>query len=154
MASAATRCTTSSAGLGMEPGGTVLGRITIPGRPENVREARAFVAKTISDKCRCADVVLLLTSEIVTNAVLHSRSARMGGTLTLLVVEAAGGVRIQVADDGSDLSTPVVKRDPCTAGDGHGLMLVQALADEWGYVREESETTVWFWLAASTLRGG
>jgi anti-sigma regulatory factor (Ser/Thr protein kinase) len=137
----------------MEPGGTVLGRITIPGRPENVREARAFVAKTLGDKCPAADVVLLLTSEIVTNAVLHSRSARSGGTLTLLVTEAGGGVRIQVADDGSELNIPVVKRDPCTAGDGHGLLLVQALADDWGYVRERSETTVWFWLARSTLRG-
>jgi anti-sigma regulatory factor (Ser/Thr protein kinase) len=154
MSSAVTRCTASSDGLAKEPGGTVLGRITIPGRPENVREARAFVAKALGDKWPATDVALLLTSEIVTNAVLHSRSARAGGTLTLLVTEAEGGLRVQVCDGGSDFSIPVVKRDPCTAGDGHGLLLVQALADNWGYVRHESETTVWFWLADSTLRRG
>jgi hypothetical protein len=26
---------------------------------------------------------------------------------------------------------------------------VQALADQWGYVREETGTTVWFWLGGT-----
>jgi hypothetical protein len=30
--------------------------------------------------------------------------------------------------------------------EGHGLLLVQTLADQWGYVRDEVGTTVWFWL--------
>jgi anti-sigma regulatory factor (Ser/Thr protein kinase) len=125
---------------------TVLGSITIPGRPQHVREARSFVAKALGDRNPVADVALLLTSEIVTNAVLHSRSARAGGAVTLSVSEVSGRLRIEVCDDGSDLSIPVVKSDPCSAGDGHGLLLVQALADEWGYARDESQTTVWFGL--------
>jgi hypothetical protein len=44
------------------------------------------------------------------------------------------------------LSIPVVKGHGCVSG-GHGLFLVQTLADQWGYVRDESGTMVWFWLA-------
>jgi hypothetical protein len=46
---------------------------------------------------------------------------------------------------GSELSTLVVKGHGCVWG-GHGLFLAQTLADQWGYVRDEAGTTVWFWL--------
>ena len=55
-------------------------------------------------------------------------------------------MRIEVTDEGSELSSPVVKGHGCVSG-GHGLFLVQTLADQWGYVRDELGTTVWFWLA-------
>ncbi len=63
----------------------------------------------------------------------------------LVVIEIGDGIRVEVADDGSDLSAPVVKGD-ISASDGHGLFLVQSLAHQWGYVRDEAGTTVWFWL--------
>ncbi len=128
-------------------GAAVLGSLTIPGRPEHVREARAFVAKSLGDLHPSADNAILLTSELVTNAVMHSSSRCHGGTVTLVLMETAGGVRIEVADQGSDLSSPVVRGD-VYASDGHGLFLVQTLADQWGYLRDETGTTVWFWLAA------
>jgi hypothetical protein len=56
-----------------------------------------------------------------------------------------GGLRIEVADSGSALSIPVVKGEVYESG-GHGLFLVQTMADQWGYVRGEIGTTVWFWL--------
>jgi hypothetical protein len=28
---------------------------------------------------------------------------------------------------------------------------VQTLADQWGYVRDETGTTVWFWLSGTTM---
>jgi anti-sigma regulatory factor (Ser/Thr protein kinase) len=86
---------------------------------------------------------VLLASEIVTNAVLHSNSRRPGGTVTITVVLVGAGTRIEVTDQGSDLSAPVVKGDGCVSG-GHGLSLVQTLAEQWGYVRDELGTTVWF----------
>jgi anti-sigma regulatory factor (Ser/Thr protein kinase) len=79
---------------------------------------------------------------------MHSDSRRAGGSVTVLMIETAGGLRVEVADDGSDLSAPVVRGD-VYASDGHGLYLVQALADQWGYVREETGTTVWFWLGGT-----
>lgn len=130
-------------------GAGVLGSLTIPGRPERVREARSFVAKALGDLHPGRDTAILLTSELVTNAVTHSNSRCAGGTVTLLVIESAGGVRIEVADQGSDCSLPVVRGD-IYASDGHGLFLVQTLADQWGYLREAARTTVWFWLSGAS----
>ena len=124
---------------------SVLGSLTIPGRPEHVRDARSFVEKCLGEVNPVTDVAVLLASETVTNAVLHSNSRRPGGTVTNTVVLVAGGTRIEVTDQGSDLSTPVVKGHGCVSG-GHGLFLVQTLADQWGYVRDELGTTVWFFL--------
>jgi anti-sigma regulatory factor (Ser/Thr protein kinase) len=87
-----------------------------------------------------------MTSELVTNAVLHSNSRRPDGTVMITVLDSTGGVRVEVADSGSELTAPMVRADVFSA-DGHGLFLVQSLADQWGYLRNESGTTVWFWLA-------
>ena len=129
-------------------GGAVLGSLTIPGRPEHVREARAFAAKALGDLHPALDNVVLLTSELVTNAITHSRSRHHEGAVQIVVTESEGGVRVEVSDQGSELSAPVV-RSEVFASDGHGLFLVQSLADQWGYVRGDNSTTVWFWLAGS-----
>jgi len=134
--------------LAMMAGAAVLGSLTIPGRPEHVSEARAFVSKILGDQNPVLDVAVLLTSEIVTNAVMHSNSCCAGGTVRLIMIEIGEGIRVEVADDGSGLSAPVVKGD-LYASDGHGLFLVQSLAHQWGYVRDEGGTIVWFWLDAA-----
>jgi anti-sigma regulatory factor (Ser/Thr protein kinase) len=126
---------------------TVLGSLTIPGRPEHVREARDLVVKALGELHPDLDDAVLLTSELVTNAVVHSNSRCAGGTVRVVILELAAGVRIEVADEGSDLSTPVV-RGEVFASAGHGLLLVQSLADQWGYLRDERGTTVWFWLSS------
>jgi anti-sigma regulatory factor (Ser/Thr protein kinase) len=141
----------ASADLAMMAGASVLASLTIPGRPERVSEARSFVRKVIGPENPAADVAVLLTSEIVTNAVLHSNSRCTGGTVTVLITEIGGGLSIEVADNGSAGSTPVVKGD-IYASDGHGLYLVQTLADQWGYVRDAAGTTVWFWLSSAASR--
>ena len=151
MALMAANASDATADLAMMAGASVLASLTIPGRAEHVSEARSFVAKAAGPENPAADAAVLLTSEIVTNAVLHSNSRCAGGTVTLAVIEISGGLRVEVADNGSDLSTPVVKGD-IYASDGHGLYLVQTLADQWGYVRDEAGTTVWFWLRAAACR--
>jgi anti-sigma regulatory factor (Ser/Thr protein kinase) len=147
MAAFATRTSDATEDLASMAGAAVLGSLTIPGRPEHVREARAFVAKALGELHPGLDNAVLLTSELVTNAVMHSSSRCHGGSVTVLVMESAGGLRIEVVDEGSDLSSPVVRGD-VYASDGHGLFLVQTLADQWGYLRDEAGTTVWFWLGA------
>ena len=148
MTSPASRVSNATEDPAMMAGAAVLGSLTIPGRPEHVREARAFVAKALGDLHPGRDNAVLLTSELVTNAVMHSSSRCQGGTVTVVIAESDDGVRIEVADAGSDLSAPVVRGD-IYASDGHGLFLVQTLADQWGYVRDSSSTTVWFWLGAA-----
>jgi hypothetical protein len=109
---------------------TVLGSLTIPGRPEQVAAARAFVSRTLSVHrvVADADAATLLTSEIVIIRVPH-------------------GLLVEVIDGGS-AGSPVVKGD-LYAADGHGLFLVQHLAAQWGYLRDPAGTTVWFHLPAA-----
>jgi anti-sigma regulatory factor (Ser/Thr protein kinase) len=147
MARTATRASDATEDLAVMAGAAVLGSLTIPGRPEHVREARAFVAKALGELRPGLDTAILLTSELVTNAVMHSTSRCAGGSVSILIMEAGGGMRIEVADEGSELSSPVVRGD-VYASDGHGLFLVQTLADQWGYLRDDRGTTVWFWLGA------
>lgn len=130
----------------VDGGVTVLGRLTLPGRPDQVGAARGLVARVIGSLHPRAADAALLTSELVTNAVLHSNSRLPGGTVAITVLESAGGVQVEVADSGSQTTAPVV-RGPVYASGGHGLLLVQCLSDRWGYLRDEAGTTVWFWLA-------
>jgi len=133
-------------GRGGSPRATVLGSLTIPGRPEQVGLARAFVAQTLGSKqIRAdADAATLLTSEIVTNAIQHTRSGVDGGTVTIVVIGVSRGVLVEIIDDGS-AGSPIVKGD-LYAAEGHGLFLVQHLAAEWGYLKDSAGTTVWFHL--------
>jgi anti-sigma regulatory factor (Ser/Thr protein kinase) len=130
-------------------GATVLGSLTIPGRPEQVSLARTFVARTlsVSEVGADADAATLLTSEIVTNAIQHTKSGVAGGTVTIVVIGLSRGVLVEIIDDGS-AGTPVVKGD-LYAAEGHGLFLVQHLAAEWGYLQDAAGTTVWFHLPAA-----
>ena len=80
---------------------TVLGSLTIPGRPEQVATARAFVSRTLSSYQVGADndAATLLTSEIVTNAVQHTKSGVDGGTVTIVVI-SSGPRRYSVGSGG------------------------------------------------------
>jgi len=131
---------------GGSPRAAVLGSLTIPGRPEQVGLARAFVAQTFSSKQINADsdAATLLTSEVVTNAIQHTRSGVDGGSVTIVVIGVAHGVLIEIIDDGA-AGAPIVKGD-LYAAEGHGLFLVQHLATEWGYLKDSAGTTVWFHL--------
>jgi serine/threonine-protein kinase RsbW len=134
------------------PSTTILGSLTVPGRPDQVAAARAFVTRTLGRHRIGADTdaAALLTSEIVTNAIQHTRSGGDGGTVTVVMLGAPDGVLVQVMDDGSP-GTPVVKGD-LYAAEGHGLFLVQHLAAQWGYLRDAAGTTVWFLLPAQDER--
>jgi anti-sigma regulatory factor (Ser/Thr protein kinase) len=125
----------------------VLGKATIAGCEQSVPVARAFLDSILGRGHPRGDVARLLISELVTNAVQHTESRRPGGTVTLLVIDLAGGIRVEVSDGGSPRSVPVVRDDP-GATDGRGLFLVQSLADEWGYLCDGDGTTVWFRLGS------
>ena len=140
----------------------VLGAIAIPGRGEQVRVARAFVAGVLRElaapdepapdadvlDAEVLDNAALLTSELVTNAIRHTRSGESGGSVGLMVAAVPDGIRVEVTDSGSAASVPVVKQDSYTC-DGHGLFLVEAVAREWGCRRSGAGTTVWFCLGLS-----
>jgi anti-sigma regulatory factor (Ser/Thr protein kinase) len=134
---------------------SILGSLTIPGRAEEVSRARAFLTRTLSSMnakhAVDSDAATLLTSELVTNAILHTGSGAPGGTVTIVVVGVPDGVLVEVIDDGS-AGAPVVKGE-LLATDGHGLFLVQQLTAQWGYLRDPAGTTVWFHLAVDSGAG-
>ena len=127
----------------------VLGSLTIPGRPQEVRRTRSFVTRTLAAAGKGdsvdSDAATLLTSELVTNAIRHTASGGPCGTVTIVIVDVPDGALIEVIDDGSSAGTPVV-RSELMAQHGHGLYLVQQLAAQWGFLRDAGGTTVWFHL--------
>lgn len=136
----------ASAGAASPARTSVVARLTMPGAPDQVKQARGLVLRALGGVHPRLDDAVLMTSELVTNAIVHSNSHEPGGTVIVTILESSGGVRVEVADSGSDVTAPVVRTN-VYAADGHGLFLVQNLADQWGYLRDESGTTVWFWLS-------
>ena len=136
------------------PRASILGSVTVAGEPEQVSLVRKFVARTLAAGLPVidSDAATLLTSELVTNALLHTDSGRPGGSVTVVIRGLPEGILVEVVDDGS-AGTPVVK-DDALAGEGQGLYLVQQMAAQWGYLRDNAGTTVWFYLAAATPPGG
>lgn len=108
-----------------------------PGRRDGaVREARKLVSAVL-DQCRhsgCeaaetrADEVLLVVSELVTNACLHA-----GGADEVRVRWELGELLVEVEDASDALPREPAEEDKGENG-GYGCHLVTVLADRWGVV--------------------
>lgn len=93
-----------------------------------------------------ADVVELLTSELLTNAVQHGPA---GGRVTVHVVRRPGALRVTVHDDGP--GGPVLREADLEGESGRGLHLVHALAAAWGVEHHRhSGKSIWFETALAT----
>ncbi|MFE1587207.1 ATP-binding protein [Streptomyces sp. NPDC059402] len=91
-----------------------------------------------------AETLVLLVSELVTNAVVHTgRSAVLRLVLPGAVTEETeeATVRLEV-DDASDRA-PVPRCAGGEATGGRGLALVDGLADRWGWSREGTGKRIW-----------
>jgi len=88
------------------------------------------------------DVAVLLTSELVTNAIRH----QPGGTVTLTVTYGRDEFRVDVHDTSPRL--PVLVDAPADAETGRGLMLVATLSADWGVYRTPAGKAVYFTLAS------
>lgn len=89
--------------------------------------------------------LLLLTSELVNNSVVHGKALEHD-VIEIEVRATPGGVRACVSDPGSGFSPQRRTRAEDEPG-GWGLELVERLAERWGVERAE-RTSVWFELAA------
>jgi anti-sigma regulatory factor (Ser/Thr protein kinase) len=90
----------------------------------------------------------LLTTELVTNAVLHA-GAGVSEAIELRVASGADSLRVWVTDPGRGAETPHVEEpDPEIPG-GMGLYLVEQISSRWGAERlGGGANRVWFELAA------
>ena len=133
--------------------------VRLASRLSAVAAARTEVEAAIGAWCVAVDpdVAILLTSELVTNAVTHAtarrgrngRAARRGGAAeaVLLVIAADdAGLRVDVHDGSVDL--PVLADCPADADaeTGRGLLLVTSLSAEWGFHRTPGGKAVYFTL--------
>ncbi|MGW1983790.1 SpoIIE family protein phosphatase [Streptomyces collinus] len=113
----------------------------------SVATARSFVRDTLQG-WGFADVVddaVVLTSELVTNAVVHA-----GTHAEVLCLRTEDGVRVEVSDRYPEREVPV-QGSPAAMGSpdregGRGLQLCAALAARWGVDYTPTHKNVWFQL--------
>ncbi|MFF3290978.1 ATP-binding protein [Streptomyces sp. NPDC003023] len=83
--------------------------------------------------------VLLLVSELVTNACLHAGGPR---ELVLALDRPQGRLRVEVADADPREPTPRAQSDISQPG-GHGLIILERLAHTWGSEPRGTGKVVW-----------
>ena len=121
--------------------------VTLAGRAERARVARAFVSAILGPGHPCGDVAALLVSEVFGNSVRHSGSGAPGETVTVAVIAGDGVVRVEVTDRGG-AGAPELRPAARDAEGGRGLQLVAGLAARWGWRRRRGGRLVtWFELA-------
>ncbi len=112
-----------------------------PGRADQAARVRADLAEFTGD-CPVADELVLLVSELVANAVLHSRSGYPGGMFTVHVTLYDGDYAwAEVTDQGGAWVAG--------AGDdehGRGLRIVASVTGDgnWGIEGGKHSRIAWF----------
>ncbi len=112
--------------------------IPLPGTRADVGAGRRFVRDTV-ERWGYPDVAedaALIASELITNVVLHARTA-----LEVVVRRGHGRIRIEVADKNTEL--PRIRQHSAQSGTGRGLHLVAAVAADWGVETRRDGKIVW-----------
>ena len=115
-------------------------RTTLGATPATARAARHHVRRVLGEHGvneKVTGVVELLTSEVVTNALLHARGAH---SLCVLVWPTL--IRVEVEDPSSLLPAP--RQAGVDAVSGRGLAIVAALSQAWGVEPGVRGKRVWF----------
>ncbi|MBW1601882.1 ATP-binding protein [Streptomyces sp. JJ66] len=126
-----------------------LRRLRLVGVSGAVQRSRDFTREALRDwgwlpapdpqAQAAAEDVLLVVSELVTNACLHA-----GGPQEVRIAREDAGLRLEVTDAGSGEPAP---RTPHQAGrpGGHGMFIVERLCKNWGvaYAPDGVGKTVW-----------
>jgi anti-sigma regulatory factor (Ser/Thr protein kinase) len=120
-------------------------RLALTRSPSSVAAARRFIegrAAAWSLPVAATDQLVLIGSELVTNAVLHARTE-----LTLALELDDGRVRISVTDRSQAPAT--LRHYRADAFTGRGLGVVAALSNRWGVSAAADGKVVWAELAAN-----
>ena len=114
---------------------------------ERTVNAPALARAEVTRRCEQLDLdaslmqsLILLVSEVVSNAVRHS-SGDPAAPIELVASFGAERIRITVTDAGEGFVPR--PRDPGSTRDGYGLYLLGKVATRWG-VESRGDTKVWF----------
>jgi serine/threonine-protein kinase RsbW len=111
-----------------------------PAIPGQVREARRFLSAVL-DGAAPTDEAVLCLSELVTNAIMHSRSREPGGYISVRVELLDRRVRVEVSDQGGPWAQPAQADEH----NGRGLLIVDKLTRSWGRTGDDQAGwTLWF----------
>jgi anti-sigma regulatory factor (Ser/Thr protein kinase) len=113
--------------------------------PHLVAVAREFVRSRLVawELADLVDDAVLVASELVTNAVLHARTA-----IQLRLQCKSASLRVEVFDENPRL--PMTPSCPPEATSGRGLALVSKVAGSWGIEHRDEGKAVWAELGPST----
>lgn len=120
--------------------------LRLPATLQAPRTVRDALRHELPDAPRGAlDDALLLASEVTTNAVLHGRP---GGTITVVIDHDHAALSVAIGDEGGPLlvSNWDGPLDSSVQEGGRGLLLLHALAEDWGVVPSSSlpGKVIWF----------
>jgi anti-sigma regulatory factor (Ser/Thr protein kinase) len=124
-------------------GGSSTLRLALERSVQAPAKARAAVAR----RCEQLDLdgsltqsLVLLVSEVVSNAVRHS-SGDPDAPIELVASFGESAIRVVVTDAGDGFEPR--PRDPARTHDGYGLYLLEKVSSRWG-VESKGDTKVWF----------
>ncbi|MEU6382876.1 ATP-binding protein [Streptomyces bauhiniae] len=117
-------------------------RFELAAHPGSPARARRLARTRLADWSVCADTcesAVLIVSELVTNAVVHTASSRVVCELA----DHDGLVRIAVRDEGCAPGEPHPAQQRPDEEHGRGLLLVAALCRAWGAQEHGPGLLVW-----------
>lgn len=128
---------------------SLIWRKTFPGTSDQPGRARRELADALQSSPYLTSVLLMplddikvVTSELCTNAVIHTRSG-LGGTFKVEVTTVDGRfLMVAVTDDGAQGSPSLGTPDE-TDTHYRGLQLVNALSSVYGFYGDDEGRTVW-----------
>jgi anti-sigma regulatory factor (Ser/Thr protein kinase) len=117
--------------------------LELPARPAAVSAARrALLAANGGWPSTVRDDVLLLLTELVSNAVRHAELGA-GRAVRVEFQQGARTIGVAVFDEGIGFTAEAPHPEPDPSG-GWGLFLIDRIADRWGITRTASGTCAWF----------
>lgn len=122
--------------------------LTVPRVPVSVRDARTWLAKTLTGWGVEADTIdnaVLLLSEVATNAIVHNAGS---DDTTVTAAWWHGHLRVTVSDP--DLQVPVP--DLAAGEHGRGLLIVGELATRWGTTKTRNGKITFFEMTSEASR--
>lgn len=109
---------------------------TLPHDSTAPAQGRWHVRELASNDIEAVDAELVVT-ELITNAWKHGH-----GEITLRVEVAEEVLHIEVCSAAESDPTPVVMDDAVEAS-GRGLVMIEGLAERWGFERRDDLVCVW-----------